>query len=99
MDGAMNAAAATLMSAAYLGLTCGCFLAMRHEHAAWTIIAVILITKSSDTGAYFTGKAIGKHKMIPWLSPGKTWEGAIGGVAVGYKRGVGGWSRGDRLQM
>ncbi|MHC4993815.1 MAG: phosphatidate cytidylyltransferase [Planctomycetota bacterium] len=82
IEGSMQAAAATLMAGAYLGLTVGCLLAMRHEHSAWTIVAIILITKSSDIGAYFTGKAIGKRKLIPWLSPGKTWEGFFGGVAL-----------------
>ena len=50
--------------------------------SAWWIVGVILITKSCDTGAYFTGRAIGRHKMIPWLSPGKTWEGLAGGVVL-----------------
>ncbi len=36
----------------------------------------------SDTGAYFVGCAIGKHKMCPVISPKKTWEGAVGGIIV-----------------
>lgn len=38
-----------------------------------------LVLMGSDTGAYFTGKAVGKHKLIPKISPGKTWEGLFGG--------------------
>jgi phosphatidate cytidylyltransferase len=34
----------------------------------------------ADTGAYFTGRAVGRHKMYPAVSPGKTWEGAVGGI-------------------
>jgi len=41
-----------------------------------------LVIKACDIGAYFTGKAMGRHKMIPWLSPGKTWEGLLGGVLL-----------------
>ena len=36
----------------------------------------ILVTKFSDTGAYVVGSLIGRHKMIPRISPGKTWEGS-----------------------
>ena len=43
--------------------------------------ALALITKMSDTGGYFVGSAIGKHKMCPRLSPGKSWEGTAGGYA------------------
>src|SRR6266403_4166573 len=40
----------------------------------------VLITKFSDTGAYAVGSLIGKHKMIPRISPGKTWEGFGGAI-------------------
>ncbi|MGZ4963194.1 MAG: phosphatidate cytidylyltransferase [Limisphaerales bacterium] len=42
----------------------------------------ILVTKFSDCGAYLVGSLIGKHKMIPRISPGKTWEGFGGAIVV-----------------
>ena len=42
-----------------------------------------LVLMGSDTGAYFTGRALGKHKLAPKISPGKTWEGLIGGLVAG----------------
>lgn len=39
-----------------------------------------LVLMGSDTGAYFAGRALGRHKLIPKISPGKTWEGLIGGL-------------------
>src|SRR5215212_8200738 len=41
-----------------------------------------LVLMGSDTGAYYTGRALGRHKLAPKVSPGKTWEGAAGGMAA-----------------
>ena len=41
-----------------------------------------LVLMGADTGAYYVGRAIGKNKLAPTISPGKTWEGAVGGVAA-----------------
>jgi phosphatidate cytidylyltransferase len=46
------------------------------------LLYFVVITKFSDTGAYLVGSLIGRHKMIPRISPGKTWEGFGGALAV-----------------
>ena len=46
------------------------------------LLYFILVTKFSDTGAYAVGSLIGRHKMIPRISPGKTWEGFAGAILV-----------------
>ena len=46
------------------------------------LLYFIVITKFSDTGAYLVGSLIGRHKMIPRISPGKTWEGFGGALVV-----------------
>ena len=46
------------------------------------VIYFILVTKFSDMGAYAVGSLIGKHKLIPRISPGKTWEGFGGAILV-----------------
>jgi phosphatidate cytidylyltransferase len=44
------------------------------------IFYLVIVVKSTDTGAYFTGRLLGKHKLFPKISPGKTWEGFVGGL-------------------
>lgn len=46
------------------------------------VALIMVITFSGDTGGYFAGRAFGKNKLFPRVSPKKTWEGAIGGVAL-----------------
>lgn len=49
---------------------------------AWLLL-VVFGTAACDIGAYFAGSLLGRHKMIPHISPGKTWEGLAGGVIGG----------------
>ena len=76
----------------YAGLLMSFLVSLRLFHdPRWGMVAVlslIVIVKLSDTGAYFTGRAIGKHKLAPVLSPGKTIEGSIGGMVAA---GAGAW--------
>lgn len=82
VEGAMASAGATLMAIVYLGVLPGFFLPICLTHSAWMVLAIVCIVKAADVGAYFTGRSIGQHKLIPWLSPGKTIEGFIGGLVL-----------------
>jgi phosphatidate cytidylyltransferase len=46
------------------------------------LLSVLVVVKSSDAGAYFCGRLFGRTKFAPTLSPGKTWEGTLGGVVT-----------------
>ncbi len=59
----------------------------RASGAAWLLV-VLLGTAACDTGAYFVGSLTGRHKMIPHISPGKTWEGLGGGFLGGIVAAV-----------
>ncbi len=52
-----------------------------HQHHPLLVLYLIFLVAITDSGAYFTGKAYGKNKLAPELSPGKTREGMFGGVA------------------
>ncbi len=80
--------AGTVLATLYLG-GLGWFLmairVKRSEHGGFhgstmVVLMILLVVKFTDIGAFFGGKAIGRHKLIPWLSPGKTWEGLVCGV-------------------
>ncbi len=72
--------AGAVFAIAYLGLL-SCFMIQLHmAYEIGAMLSLVLVTKMCDIGAFTIGKLFGRHKMTPGLSPGKTIEGAIGGV-------------------
>jgi phosphatidate cytidylyltransferase len=59
------------------------------EYGLRALVLFLVAVKGTDVGAYFVGSAIGRHKLVPWLSPSKTWEGLLGGLAFGVGCSVG----------
>jgi len=91
-DQAVAAIGATLLMVAYLGLLPQYVVRLRvfgPTGAAWLMLYFILTVKICDIGAYFTGRVAGRHKLIEWLSPQKTVEGLLGGVAAAVVFAVG----------
>jgi phosphatidate cytidylyltransferase len=80
-------AAGSLFGALWLGALMGTIAALRHqpspELGAWRVILLLFIVMTGDTLAYLVGHAVGRHRLAPNLSPGKTVEGALGGLAGG----------------
>ncbi len=77
----------TLFGIFYLTIPLSCILFINYffpEHGSqdgrWWVIYLIAVTKMTDTGAYICGKLFGRHYLAPYISPKKTWEGALGGL-------------------
>ena len=79
---AFRKVACTLLAVAYLGLGGAVMLAIRMDFNLLVLVLFLAAVKFTDIGAYFTGSFLGRHKLIAWLSPGKTWEGLAGGLAL-----------------
>ena len=74
----------TAAGAIYMGWTLSLFLILRDEADGLQWVLVVLLgTFATDTGAFITGRALGRRALAPRVSPGKTWEGAIGGFLIG----------------
>jgi phosphatidate cytidylyltransferase len=73
------AVAATVLGVAWIGLGLAYVLLVRAlpEHGRLAIFTVLLAVFAADTLAFFAGRLIGRHKLAPVLSPGKTWEGLV----------------------
>lgn len=88
-DNALTNVCATVFGVVYCALLPGLNVHLRHlelakggwpMHGIEFVVVCIFVSKVSDVGALLTGSRWGKTKLIPRLSPGKTWEGAIGGL-------------------
>lgn len=88
VDESVVAMAGTLLATMYLGGLCWFLLALRVKTGVLTefqgttyhVVMILLCVKFTDIGAFFGGKALGRNKLIPWLSPGKTIEGLACGL-------------------
>ena len=77
------AAAASVFAFAYIAIPMALLVQIRQQPAgAILVIYTLLVVWAGDIFAYFVGKAIGRHRMSPEISPKKTWEGAVASVAA-----------------
>lgn len=88
--------ALTLFGIFYLTLPLSCFILINYffpeksyHDGRWWLLYLLLVTKITDTGAYFCGKSFGSSKLAPYISPKKTWEGALGGTIIALLTSVG----------
>ena len=87
MNRSLAAAGATVLGVSYVALLAGFLAGVRMipdppslNHLPSKLITLFLaMVMMTDTGAYYTGRALGRHKLAPRISPGKTVEGAVGG--------------------
>ena len=79
-EGATANVAASVFALVYVGLLLGLVVQLRMAFGTAALASLMIVVKLGDTGAYTVGRLIGRHKMAPRLSPGKTIEGAAGGL-------------------
>jgi phosphatidate cytidylyltransferase len=76
--------ATTVLGVAWVGLGLAHLVLLRAipDHGRLAVFTVLLTVFAADAFAYFTGLLLGRHKLAPVISPGKTWEGLVGGSLV-----------------
>ncbi len=82
VEGVLGNCGVSCLAMIYLGLLGSFVMAIRIDAGIWHVLMLFLVVKTSDIGAYTFGKLFGCHKFSPRVSPGKTWEGLAGAIAV-----------------
>jgi len=78
-----------LFGALYIGGLMSYLIRLRElPHGFLVVVFVLAVVWLNDAGAYFIGRRFGRHRLLPRVSPGKTWEGSLGGLAVGLAAAV-----------
>jgi phosphatidate cytidylyltransferase len=72
--------AVSIFALVYVGVMLSFAVSLRESWGIGAVAAWIIVVKMGDTGAYIVGRLIGRHKMAPLISPGKTIEGAVGAL-------------------
>ena len=80
--GVMANTGAGLLALVYLGLLGTFAVAVREDFGVWALLMYVWVVKAADIGAFTAGSLFGRHKLVPRISPGKTWEGLAGAVVV-----------------
>lgn len=80
---ALGRIAGSLVPMLYVGLLFSAMVELAAgPEGAMRCLFVVVVAKCSDMGGWLVGKPFGKHKMVPGVSPGKSWEGTAGGIAM-----------------
>ncbi len=87
-SGAVRRLAGAALAVCYLGVCAAVILAIRLRFGVRALVLFLAAVKFTDIGAYFAGTFLGRHKLVPSISAGKTWEGLGGGLALAVVCGV-----------
>jgi phosphatidate cytidylyltransferase len=81
---AVAALATTTLGVVWVGGGLGCLVLVRElpEHGQLAIFTVLIAVFADDTAAFLIGRAVGRHRMAPAISPGKSWEGFVAGTVA-----------------
>ncbi len=79
-NGAIMNVGIAVFTIVYVGLLVSLLAQLRIQWGIWALVSLLVVVKLGDVGAFTVGKLLGRHKIAPTLSPGKTVEGAVGAL-------------------
>jgi phosphatidate cytidylyltransferase len=80
LERSLGGAATTVFGVFYVAVPFALLVAMHQGNGHYPVLYVLILTWAGDTAAYYVGRSLGRHKLAPRVSPGKTWEGTAGSL-------------------